>query len=743
MRSLVAAAWAVSLALGPSHAMAESYSSTLLNTTLEKGRTLWVIPKSTLERPLHLSVRLSKGVGALRLQSGLPVLQNAVRVRFVQSGTKLLLVRTPDRLQPFSAGSASFAEPVLAAATIIRSTGAGDLVADLEPWLIGPLLLQSEWGSSWSVGHLVGAKVDPERSRLKSAAQFSDRAIVRQEITLEFDRPLNFGQTPASKSATLEFAVSLALTPAAPMPSRIADSRVNYYTTETKRFDGEPGFGRVQRLITRWRMTPSLAVYIDPSVPAAYTGVVKAAIEAWNEPFAAIGFPRALEARLLPEGADPFDPRFPTIQWIASDRRDFVGSTPCIFDPLSGEIVGCNVMFDGDLLRRFSEDYAALGGEVRVDQESGEVVAPDDALRQAVRWLVMHEVGHLLGLRHNFRASTAVPFARLKDDAWILANGSSGSVMDYPGLNWPSAGVSQYLFTPRLGVQDFASISFGYGLSTEQVSFAAERFDSFPMQAEVEGESDVIAAEDPLANAWDLGDDPLAWALDRDQRLRASLSSRASIKMPPDIRLRIRERTFDHRARLFTLAAKYIGTEFFARDLGANEQRALEFLVREGLVGTAYAAVDMNGRTAVKDERPWAELGLESSSARMRASARLAEARKSTLAALFEPQRLRRMSALAPLREPGRLTLMALFQSVHTSVWRPGAPDGNALRAAWIRQMAALIDQRESGLEDARSLAIGGLRRAWSDAAARGGEPLDAALAAEIDLALAPVRNVE
>jgi hypothetical protein len=747
------AAFAVLLALNScaSPTVAEISPSTLLATTSETRRTLWVIPKMTLERPLYLTVRLSRGAGALGLQSGLPVSQKVVRVRFVQSGGRLLLVRTPDRLQPFDAGSvtSSFAEPVLVAANIIRRTRAGDLIADLDPWLVGPLLLQSEWGASWAVSHLTGVRIDPARSRLRSAAQFADRAILRVEVTFELDNPLNLGQTPTSTTLTVEFAISLALAPATPMPARVADSRVNFYTTETKRFDGGPGFGRVQRLITRWRLAPrtdgsaSLTIYIDPTVPAAYAGAVRAGVEAWNEPFAAIGFPRALEVRPLPEGADPFDPHFPTIHWISSDRRTFVGSTPCISDPLSGEIVDCNVILDGDLLRRFSEDYAALGGEVHLDRESGEVSAPEEVLQQAVRWMVMHEVGHLLGMRHNFRASTAVPFARLTDDAWIAENGLSASIMDYPGMNWPSAGPSRYLFTPRLGAQDFASIAFGYASSAEQALVAADRAASFPMQAEMEGDTDVIAAEDPLANPWDLGDDPLAWAIDRDQRLQAAFSGPAVTQMPPAVGLRIRERIFDHRVRLLGLAAKYIGTDFATRDLGLNEQRALEFLEREGLVGAVYASLDTRGRTAVRNDRPWADLGLESSSARLRISIRLAEARESTLAALFDTNRLRRMSALAPNREPGRLALTTLFQSVSAAVWRQGAPDGEALRAAWIRHMAGLMNQREAGLEDARSLAIGALRSIRSDSAARHGEPLDAALAADIDRALAPALGVE
>ncbi len=207
-------------------------------------------------------------------------------------------------------------------------------------------------------------------------------------------------------------------------------------------------------------------------------------------------------------------------------------------------------------------------------KEGGKV--PDELIQQAVKEVTMHEVGHTLGLRHNFKASTMLPNDKLHDKELVKKKGLVGSVMDYAPANIAPKGTQQgYYFTPTIGPYDYWAIEYAYkplpGGSDGEVD------DLKKIASKVAGpdlaygtDEDVFGTSDPLINRWDLGADPLQFGKDRVKLARemvANLADKAVEKGEGYQRLRL---AFGLMLRQYGdaayLAAKHVGGVSMYRD---------------------------------------------------------------------------------------------------------------------------------------------------------------------------------
>ena len=152
---------------------------------------------------------------------------------------------------------------------------------------------------------------------------------------------------------------------------------------------------------------------------------------------------------------------------------------------------------------------------------------PERILGQSIVFCAMHEVGHTLGLRHNFKSSSAVPNDRLADMAWVRQHGLTASVMDYPGLNLPHGKAPpDWLYYPGdLGDSDLLTIVFGYSPDPAQARAAARQAASRGHVLGTDEDAHAADSLDPLTQTWDLGADPLAWARDRAELIQTLLQT--------------------------------------------------------------------------------------------------------------------------------------------------------------------------------------------------------------------------
>lgn len=388
---------------------------------------------------------------------------------------------------------------------------------------------------------------------------------------------------PDPRSLFLTIHYSLARLPAEPMHGRAADPRVGYF--ESGRFDFSNDLQRTprQRFVNRWRLEkkdPDAALsepvkpivyWIDRTVPVKYRAPITAGVLEWNKAFEKIGFKNAIRVEVEPDHAafDTLDFGRASIRWMTNASPTFGAIGPSHVDPRSGEILDADIGIESLSSRNIrsarsqilsasgvdnpfrdadptpaeiarmltgrvctygelAAEQMAYGADVleaRGDLEPGspEAEAFVDAYLKDV---TMHEVGHTLGLRHNFRASRVYTEQQLADPVFTREHGIVGSVMEYAPINLSSAGVLRERygtpFNDTLGPYDYWAIEYAYrplpsGLSAAGEHDALEKIagrSAEPLLAYGTDE-DTILGIDPETLQFDLGNDVIAFAKKR------------------------------------------------------------------------------------------------------------------------------------------------------------------------------------------------------------------------------------
>lgn len=428
--------------------------------------------------------------------------------------------------------------------------------------------------------------------------------------------------TPDPRSLFIGFVYSFRALPEQPMAVRHADPRVGFFTESFSDLSDDLRPNTRVHHLKRWRLEkkdPNAALsepvrpitfWMDRNIPPRYRATVEAGILEWNKAFERIGFKNAIVAKQQPDDAswDNMDAGHASVRWfVGADVGFAIG--PSHADPRTGEIldadIGMSDVFGRGARRTFTDDaprresflqqpaawlpggapQACTYRQEAVDEmhfaldllEARGDIEPDSPEAEAfvlayIKDVMMHEVGHTLGLRHNFKSSTTVTRAQLRDRAFGAANGINNSVMDYTPFNLPLEGEPRGEFNMvTLGAYDHWAIEFGYsptppGATPEQerarVAAIAARAATDPRLA-FSDDGDNFLALDPLANLFDLGDDPLAF-VERRLALSKELWARVQERGPRagDEPQRLRRSLlagFTQLGRAPGIAAKYVG----------------------------------------------------------------------------------------------------------------------------------------------------------------------------------------
>lgn len=292
---------------------------------------------------------------------------------------------------------------------------------------------------------------------------------------------MSFGSN-AGTPTTFELNSSMVLLPREPMKPRYFDPRVGYFATGYTDFDANPQGIEQIRMITRWRLEPKpqdvqkylrgelvepqkqIVYYIDPATPKKWIPYLIEGVNDWNIAFEKAGWKNAITAKMAPvedstwslEGAG-----FSAIVYKPSDVANASG--PHVHDPRSGEILESHINWYHNVMNLLRDWYFVQ--TAAVDPRARSLRFSDSLMGQLIRFVSSHEVGHTLGLRHNFGSSSTVPVENLRNKAWVEANGHTPSIMDYARFNYvaqPEDNISEKGLFPRIGDYDLWAIEWGY-----------------------------------------------------------------------------------------------------------------------------------------------------------------------------------------------------------------------------------------------------------------------------------------
>lgn len=362
-------------------------------------------------------------------------------------------------------------------------------------------------------------------SRICSIKAFKDNVVAVSELTTKVT------ERTESVFVTVEVSSSLMLLPDKPMMGRFDNRKVGYFTNSLLHFSDNQQEVTKRHFITRWRLEPKkedrqaylkgqivepekpIVFYIDAATPYQWRKYIKQGIEDWNVAFEKAGFKNAIIARQASDSMniDDDDVDYSVFTYAASEKKNAMG--PSLLDPRSGEILEADIMCWSNVLSMVRNWIMVQTGAV--DKDARTVQLPENLMGDALRFVVCHEVGHSLGLRHNMIASYAFPTDSLRSSTFTTKMGATAaSIMDYARFNYiaqPGDGVKA--LSPHIGPYDIFAIEYGYrwyGKSSpeEEQGLLYDFLKSHDSKMYRYSEAqDARGAVDPRAQMEDLGDD--------------------------------------------------------------------------------------------------------------------------------------------------------------------------------------------------------------------------------------------
>ena len=431
--------------------------------------------------------------------------------------------------------------------------------------------------------------------------------------------------TPDPRSLFVSFYYSFMPLPE-PMQARMADERVGFFTVARTDYTTDLNIKSKAHLVKRWRLEKKdataavsepkepIVYWLDKNIPEKYRASVTQGVLEWNKAFERAGFKNALVVKQQ-QASDDFnnmDAKHASIRWFTGADVGFAIG-PSHADPRTGEIldadIGMSDVFARGARRLVVEDLARVRGadgemcdhaaeaaqELHyaldlLEARGLELDTPEaDALAQAyLKDVIMHEVGHTLGLRHNFRASTIYDLKQIQDPNFTKLNGVTASVMDYTPYNISPKGEKQgeYVMS-TLGAYDYWAIEFGYKqFAAGQEAQGLAQILAKATQPELQYDSDEDAGYgsmggvDPLVNRFDLGADPLAYYKVRMKLSRELWDRLQNMNLATGDSYERLTRSFrsgfSQLNRVAPLAAKYIGGVNIRRERAGSGKAVFE-----------------------------------------------------------------------------------------------------------------------------------------------------------------------
>tara|TARA_Y100000996_G_scaffold415598_1_gene411629 strand:- start:9218 stop:11842 length:2625 start_codon:yes stop_codon:yes gene_type:complete len=355
---------------------------------------------------------------------------------------------------------------------------------------------------------------DKENSYFNYIKSFPLNSEIDFYIHYKSKNPNNRFTLAESKSMMHRYHVSMSAIEQSNYTPRMEDDRVGYFSTIHQDYSNTLKEDPHVRYINRWNLKKEnphqklskpekpIVFWLENTIPIEFRDAVKKGILAWNQAFEKIGFIDAIVVKQMPDDADwdPADVRYNTIRWLVQPESAYAVG-PSRANPYTGELYDADIRISNDYVRFYFDDFEnfidpilekdiveiwesdnhshshdnhtcnygehlkhkmaftwnyLISNNIIVESEESMMKFVEDGIID----LLLHEVGHTLGLRHNFKASSVFTFDQLSDTNFTSKYGVTGSVMDYNATNLLDGGVNYFQTKP--GPYDYWAIEYGY-----------------------------------------------------------------------------------------------------------------------------------------------------------------------------------------------------------------------------------------------------------------------------------------
>ncbi|HLO85574.1 MAG TPA: zinc-dependent metalloprotease [Nostocaceae cyanobacterium] len=544
-----------------------------------------------------------------------------------------------------------------------------------------------------------------------------------------------------------------------------------------------------------------IVFWIDNAVPYEYRDAIKQGILMWNQAFLKAGFKDAIEVKQMPDNAtwNPADIRYNTIRWI-NTVDGYFALGPSRVNPITGEILDADILIDGSFLRLLKNEYRQLvepnqhrsslsafvqnrllcnqNLEAQDNQNTTQLMGRlpqlaskydlcygigaanqftfgslaisllqttptykeqmQDYIQQYLRLIVAHEVGHTLGLRHNFRGSTFLTPEEINNPEITSTKGLTASVMDYISPTIAPQGVKQGEYFPsKVGSYDEWAIEYGYTPTQAKIPLAEKPFlESIAAQSsrpELSYSTDEdLLNSDPTVDAWDNSSNVLIysqWQLDNSRRMWEVLNKSFPVagESYSDVSERFQTILINYLQQVY-YTIKYIGGQSFYR---VNPQEKRLPFVPVPLEKQRQALATLQKYVFAEDALQfppqllnklapsrWLHWGTTTKRGRLDYPIHdtVLFIQSGVLRDLLSGDRLTRLKDMEFKTPPGQaLTLPELFDTLQTGIWteiiKPQQPTlkisslRRGLQREYLNILAAMVLRKDNVPEDARTLA--------------------------------------
>ncbi len=562
------------------------------------------------------------------------VRKNFDKIEFVQQNTAFYF----DPASPLSRAAGANISPALLAAIDIAATdtATGEYLIKADELFLTEALRQVKptppTGAAAATAFQLGS-LSKSKTHVVSVKSYPLNTDVVVEYVYDNPAPRNDGgaEITDARSVSVKVQHSFLAMPANDYQPRFADPRVGYFTTEVTD-QTSTSVTPWRDLVHRWNLVkqdPDAALsdpvepitfWIENTTPTELRSAVREGALRWNQAFEVAGFTNAVVVEEQPDTAtwDAGDLRYNVLRWTASPNPRFGGYGPSFVNPRTGQILGADIMLEfivvtnriqqADLFEvagltlalpdldagtegcaagAYLQQQAAFG--LSTLQMSGASEAEMNAyVHDAVVSLVLHEVGHTLGLNHNMKASQMLSPAELQDSALVASRGVSGSVMDYHAVNLsPPGGKKTVPFDTRPGPYDRWAIDFAYNPAlVDSAKMTALLARSMEPQLAFGNDADDMRSPvrgiDPRVMVGDLSNDALTWAESRivlTDTLLAGLDARYPKEGQDYATLRVAYlRTTGERINAAVVASRYVGGVYVSRGVDGQPNAGVPFV---------------------------------------------------------------------------------------------------------------------------------------------------------------------